>query len=212
MGHKFAEIAFTETVREIQELMGSRKNYARLEAGPTSNQLIGPNEEEFILQRDSFYLATVSETGWPYIQHRGGPIGFLRILPENEIGFADFSGNRQYISVGNVENNNRIALIIVDYPNRARLKIFGRTTIIDRVSHPEKMSLISPIDYKANVERGFIIKVEAFDWNCPQHITPRWTAEDIQTGVAPLRERLQLLEEENKKLKLQVQIKQSSNL
>ncbi len=123
MAHRFAEIAFTETVKGIQEAMGSRKSYARMEEGEVStNHLLGPDEVSFIAARDSFYMATISETGWPYVQHRGGPVGFVRVLDEKTIGFADFRGNRQYVSVGNVMKDNRVSLFFMDYPNRRRLK------------------------------------------------------------------------------------------
>lgn len=193
MGNKFAKIAFTANVKEIQELMGSRKNYAKTESGPEFHHELTDDEALFIGERDSFYIATVSETGWPYIQHRGGPKGFLKVLNKNEIGFADFSGNRQYISVGNLKNNDRVAIILVDYPNQARLKILGRATIIDDKN--EKLAQLVPADYKAKTERGFVIQVEAFDWNCPQHITPRWTASDIQDAIQPLKDKIQELEE-----------------
>ena len=197
MANKFAKLTFTDAVKEIQDLMGSRKNYARFEEhGPLSNHELGENEAAFISQRDSFYMSSVSETGWPYIQHRGGPQGFVRVLSEHEIGFADYSGNRQYITVGNLKGNNRVALIMVDYPNRARLKILGTAHLIDQSSDPEKLKLLTSENYKAKVERGFIIQVEALDWNCPQHISPRWTAEEIHTGLLPLRTKLESFEKE----------------
>lgn len=212
MANKFAKLAFTDSVKEIQDLMGSRKNYARLEEqGPLSNHKLGENEGEFISHRDSFYISLVSETGWPYIQHRGGPKGFIRVLSEIEIGFADFSGNRQYITVGNLKDNNRVALIMVDYPNRARLKIFGTAHLIDQRSEPEKLNLLTPESYKAKVERGFIIQVEAFDWNCPQHISPRWSAEEIQTGMLPLRTKVENFEKEITVLKARLKKYEGGN-
>jgi len=190
----FTKISFTKTVKDVQELMGSRKNYARFETGADQNHELTENEIEFIEARDSFYSASVSETGWPYIQHRGGPVGFLKVLSEKQIGFADFSGNRQYITVGNLTTNPRIAIILVDYPNRARLKILGTVELINAEDKPELIERLTPLDYKANVERGFLITVEGFDWNCPQHITPRWTADEIQKAILPLQEKINELE------------------
>ncbi|HVF17880.1 MAG TPA: pyridoxamine 5'-phosphate oxidase family protein, partial [Steroidobacteraceae bacterium] len=149
----------------------------------------------FILARDSFYMATVSETGWPYVQHRGGPAGFLKVLDSKTLGFADYRGNRQYVSTGNLSNNDRIAMILVDYPNRQRLKIMGHVTIV----HPEETELLKKLEspgYAARVERGFRIAVAAFDWNCPQHITPRFTEAEVESVVGPLQQRLVQLEKE----------------
>jgi predicted pyridoxine 5'-phosphate oxidase superfamily flavin-nucleotide-binding protein len=193
MGNKFAEIAFTPTVRGVQERMGSRAGYARLERGPDSNHELGESESEFIGARDSFYMATVSETGWPYLQHRGGPVGFVRVLDANSIGFADFRGNRQYVSVGNLMRDDRVALLFMDYPNRARLKVLGRASLIG----PERRELLDRLQvssYPARIERGFLIRVEAFDWNCPQHITQRFTLAEIEQATAPLRQRIAELE------------------
>jgi predicted pyridoxine 5'-phosphate oxidase superfamily flavin-nucleotide-binding protein len=193
MGRKFAEIAFTPTVRGVQEEMGSRAAYARMERGPEFGHELGPDEATFIAARDSFYMATVGETGWPYVQHRGGPVGFVKLLDPSTIGFADFRGNRQYVSVGNVMRDDRVSLLFMDYPNRARLKVLGRATlhgpdereVLDRLELP---------DYRARVERGFLVRVEAFDWNCPQHITPRFTLAEVEAATAPLRKRIAELE------------------
>ena len=193
MGHKFAEIAFTPNVKKAQELNGSRKSYARMEGGEAHHDVIGPNEAGFISERDSFYMATVSETGWPYIQHRGGPPGFIRVLDATTIGFADFRGNRQYVSVGNLENDDRVALILMDYPNRARLKILGRARLIG-LDDPDTLQRLSLPDYRTVVESAVIIRVEAFDWNCSQHITPRFTLAEIDGATAPLRQRIAELE------------------
>lgn len=193
MGHKFAEIAFTPTVKAAQERYGSRRSYARLDAGEDHHHLLGPSEAAFIGARDSLYMATVSETGWPYLQHRGGPVGFLRVLDERTLGFADFRGNRQYVSVGNVETNNRVSLFLMDYPNRVRLKILGRARLVD-VADTETLLKLSVPGSTAHIERGVLISVEAFDWNCPQHITPRFTLAEIERATAPLRERIAELE------------------
>ena len=193
MGHKFAELAFTPHVKLQQELNGSRRSYARMEAGESHHDVLGPSEAAFIAARDSFYMATVSETGWPYIQHRGGPTGFLRVLDERTIGLADFRGNRQYVSVSNLQTDDRVSLFLMDYPNRARLKILGRARIVDHKDQETLQKLILP-DYQARVERGFLIKVEAFDWNCPQHITQRYTLAEVEEATAPLRHRIAELE------------------
>jgi len=201
MANQFSKIAFTDSVKEVQALMGSRRNYARFESGPDSNHELTESEIGFIGERDSFYMASISETGWPYLQHRGGPAGFVRVLSSNEIGFADFSGNRQYVSVGNIIKNNRVALIMVDYPNQARLKILGEVKIVELNSNLELISKMTPENYKAKVERAFVIKIQGFDWNCPQHITPRWTAAEVQKAVAPLKNKIQDLEAQIAQLK-----------
>ncbi len=195
MGHKFAEIAFTPNVKKAQEVNGSRCSYARLEQGEVHHDVLGSNEAGFIAERDSFYMATVSETGWPYIQHRGGPPGFIRVLDKKTIGFADFRGNRQYVSVGNLETDDRISMILMDYPNRTRLKILGRTRLV-RLDEHDTLHRLSLPDYRAVVERGFVITIEAFDWNCPQHITPRFTVAETEKARAPLRRRIDELEQE----------------
>jgi len=193
MGHRFAEIAFTESVREVQKAHGSRAGYSMMETGADFNHLLGTREAEFISERDSFYMASVSETGWPYLQHRGGPVGFVRVLDEQTLGFADFSGNRQYVSIGNVRKDDRVALFFMDYPNRTRLKLLGRVELIDPAD-VERLAELEVADYRAHVERGFVIHVEAFDWNCPQHITPRFTLDEVEQAVTPLRERVAELE------------------
>ena len=194
MGHKFAELAFTPWVKAAQEHNGSRHAYSRMEAGEVHHDVLGPNEAGFIAARDSFYMATVSETGWPYIQHRGGPAGFVRVLDEKTIGLADFRGNRQYVSVGNLQTEDRVSLFLMDYPNRARLKILGRARVVD-ANDTETLQRLSIPEYKAQVERGILISIEAFDWNCPQHITPRFTLAEIEEGTASLRQRIAELEE-----------------
>ena len=196
MGHKFAEIAFTPAVRHVQEQLGSRSNYARMETGEAMrNHVLGPSEAGFIGERDSFYMASVSETGWPYIQHRGGPKGFVRVLDEKTIGFADYRGNRQYVSVGNLMTNDRVSLFFMDYPNRTRLKLLGRARLID-ASDAAALERLDVPGYRARIERGFLISVKAFDWNCPQHITQRYTLADIGQATASLRRRIAELETE----------------
>ncbi|MBI2509239.1 MAG: pyridoxamine 5'-phosphate oxidase family protein [Betaproteobacteria bacterium] len=183
MGHKFAEIAFTESVREVQQALGSRAGYAAMDEGDDYSHVLTEREAGFIAARDSLYMASVTETGWPYVQHRGGPAGFVRILDERTVGFADFRGNRQYISVGNVRKDDRVALFFMDYPGRTRLKVLGRVRLVGH-DEPELLARLEVDDYRATVERGFVIRIEAFDWNCPQHITPRYTEAEIGELVA----------------------------
>jgi predicted pyridoxine 5'-phosphate oxidase superfamily flavin-nucleotide-binding protein len=150
----------------------------------------------FIGERDSFCLATVSETGWPYIQHRGGPKGFLKVLDPHTLGFADYRGNRQYVSVGNLAGNDRVALILMDYAKSRRLKLLGRATTVGTTEDEMLLGRLRDTDYRARVERGVLIRIEAFDWNCPLHITPRFTIEEIELSLEPLRARIRELEEQ----------------
>lgn len=186
MAHKFAEIAFTPVVRAMQVEQGSRTGYAGMDEGDDYNHQLGGREAIFIAARDSFYMASVGDTGWPYVQHRGGPAGFMKVLDERTIGFADYSGNRQYVSTGNFRTDNRVSLFFMDYPNRRRLKMLGRVRTIG-LDEPELLARLEDGDYAAQVERGFIIEVEGFDWNCPQHITPRFTENQVEDQLAALR-------------------------
>ena len=193
MGNKFAELVFTDTVRKLQEIDGSRSSYARMEEGGDTNGALTDREVAFIGMRDSFYMATVSETGWPYMQHRGGPRGFMHVLDEKTLAFPDFSGNRQFVSVGNLEKDDRVSLFFMDYPNRARLKLLGHVRV---TREPGVLAQLSLPEYNAKVDRAFLIEVAAFDWNCPQHITPRFAADDMETAIAPLQARILALESE----------------
>ena len=196
MPHRYAEIAFTPAVRAVQEREGSRRAYERLEASPdVTNQALGEREAAFIATRDSFYMGTVGETGWPYIQHRGGPAGFLRVIDPHTIGFADYRGNRQYVSVGSLSANDRVSMFFMDYPNRTRLKLLGRVSLVDSADAALLERLEVP-GYRAIVERAILVTVEAFDWNCPQHITPRFTLEVIERANVGLRNRIADLEAE----------------
>ena len=172
----FGDLAFTPSVRAVQERRGSRVSQARLE-GVEHRVQLGAEELAFIAERDSFYLATVSENGWPYVQHRGGPPGFLRHLGGNELGFADLRGNRQYLSTGNVNATGKACLFLMDYPNRYRLKLWVEAAITEE---PDELARLCPSDERsaALVERGFLLNVLAFDWNCSQHITPRYSHEE----------------------------------
>jgi uncharacterized protein len=194
MAHRFSEIAFTPTVKAMQERMGSRAAYARREAGadPAGHRL-SEAEAGFVAARDSFYMATVGETGWPYIQHRGGPPGFVRVLDPGTIGFADLRGNRQYVTVGNLATDDRVSLFFMDYANRTRLKLFGRARVVGP-DEPALLSRLVPPESRDRVERGILISVEGFDWNCPQHITERYTLDEVRALTAALTDRIASLE------------------
>ena len=204
MTHRFLEIATTPAVKAAQEAQGSRRSYARQEEGEPHHDRLGEAEAGFIAARDSFYLASVSETGWPYLQHRGGPAGFLRVLDETTLGFADLRGNRQYLSLGNLTADDRLCLFLMDYGHKARLKIFGRARFHDLAAEPELARRLIVPGYRAVPERGITIKVEAFDWNCPQHITPRFSEAELAPALAPVRQRLEELEAENARLRAEL--------
>lgn len=180
MARAFAKIAFTPNVQAAQARMGSRDAYRSTELGEPEVVELGPYEVAFICARDSFYQGTVGENGWPYVQHRGGPAGFLKVLDARTIGYADFSGNRQYISVGNLDGDDRVSLFLMDYPRQRRLKIWGRARLIDEDTEPALIARLESPDYRARVERGVVITVEAFDWNCPKYITPRYTEREAR--------------------------------
>lgn len=193
----FAELAFTPSVRELQERHGSRAAGARVQSATGPGDGLGPREAAHLANADSFYMATVSETGWPYVQHRGGPRGFLKVLSPIRIAFADFGGNRQFVSVGNAARNDRASLIVMDYPNRRRLKLLGRLRVSTMAeADPELVFAVELPGYRARIERVAVIEVEAFDWNCPQHITQRFTLADLEAAAKPLRGRIAQLEAE----------------
>lgn len=202
MARAFAEIAFTPAVRAVQEQMGSADGYAKFLAPEAEGgSRLGEAEAAFIAARDGFYQATVSETGWPYVQFRGGPKGFLRVLDERTIAYADFRGNRQYVSVGNLTGDGRISLILVDYPNRRRLKVFGHARLVEKDEDPALIEALHDPSYRARPERAVVIAVTGFDWNCPQHIPERYTVEELDEHLAPLRTELDRLRTENAALK-----------
>ena len=184
MARAFAKIAFTPNVQAVQARMGSRDAYRTVELGATEAVALGSHEVDFISERDSFYQGTVSENGWPYVQHRGGPTGFLKVLGPTTIGYADFSGNRQYISVGNLVGDDRVSLFLMDYPGQRRLKIWGRARLVDEATEPDLVARLESPSYRAPVERGVVITVEALDWNCPKHITPRFTEHQVKELVS----------------------------
>lgn len=193
MTARFQETVFTPAVLAAQAANGSREAFEH-RLGAAGPDRLGEPEAAFIGARDSFYLASVTETGWPYMQHRGGPPGFVKILDPATIGFADFRGNRQYVSLGNTSADDRVALFFMDYARRARLKLLGRMRAVEAGDDPDFVALVSDAAYKARVERAFVIQVEAFDWNCPQHITPRFTAADLAPSVNAMRARIAELE------------------
>lgn len=202
MTHRFAQLMFTPTVKAIQERQGSRASYARLESPDApGNDRLGAAEHDFIAARDSLYMATVSETGWPYVQHRGGPPGFIKVLDDRTIGIADYRGNRQYVSVGNLQVDDRVSLFLMDYPNRRRLKLLGHARTVDAQAEPDLVQRLQDPGYKARIERGLVITIEGFDWNCPQHITPRFTQAELTEAVQPLLDRLHAAEAELARLR-----------
>jgi hypothetical protein len=203
MARNYGELAFTSAVKEMQERLGSRKNYARMERDTYVDGLT-ENETEFIAQRDSFYLATIGANDYPYIQHRGGPKGFVKVLNPKKVGFIDFRGNMQFISVGNIATNNNVSMIMVDYPARARLKIYARANIIELKDDPDLYESLDLPEYKFRPERMIVFDIEAYDWNCPQHITPRYSLEDIQQLLVFQKYELKQLEEEIRRLRAQI--------
>ena len=195
MAYGFLDTLATPAVRAAQAANGG-VSWSAFD-GDRAFDRFTENEAAFIAERDSFYLATVSESGWPYVQHRGGPPGFVKVLDDRTLALPDFAGNRQYISLGNASVDNRVSLILVDYPRRARLKILARLEARDLSGDPELARQLALPGYRARIERALVLRLEAFDWNCPQHITPRFTAAEVEATVAPLQERLAALEAEN---------------
>jgi predicted pyridoxine 5'-phosphate oxidase superfamily flavin-nucleotide-binding protein len=196
----FGSLVFTPLVKKLQERYGSRRQYERMAANASQDRFT-PFETQFLAERDSFYWATVGATGWPYIQHRGGPKGFLKVIDDHTLALGDFRGNKQYISTGNLLTDNRVAMIMVDYPRQARLKILGRVDIFEGDQAETWLPRVRMPEEKTEIERVFVIHVEAYDWNCPQHITPRYTAEELREGMQEIEKRVQTLEQENKKLR-----------
>ncbi|GAB5438862.1 pyridoxamine 5'-phosphate oxidase family protein [Falsiruegeria mediterranea] len=202
MPRAFNQLMFTPAVLAHQERLGSAKAYAKFLAdGPQSGHLIGPAEKAFIEARDGFYQSTVSETGWPYVQYRGGPVGFLKVLGESTLGYADLSGNRQYISRGNLDGNDRVAMILMDYANQRRLKILGRVSFTEGEQAAASLFIEGS---ETQPERAAIIKVEALDWNCPAHITPRYTEAELRPHLNQLGLEIAQLKAENERLKAEL--------
>ncbi len=200
MSYGFLDIAVTPSVQAMQAQMGADRMWADFKGHRESDRFT-EDEAAFIAERDSFYIASVSETGWPYIQHRGGPRGFLKQVDDRTLAFADYRGNRQYISTGNFAANSRTCLFLMDYPRRARLKIYANVETLAPGADAALDKLVGNAGYKARIERIFRLRLDAFDWNCQQHITPRFTEEQIAEAVRPLRERLAALEAENATLR-----------
>ena len=205
MPYGFLDIALTPSVRAAQEAMGSDRIWQNFKGHRAFDEFT-PAEAAFIAERDSFYMATVSETGWPYVQHRGGPPGFLKVVDKKTLAFADYRGNRQYLSVGNLAADDRAALILVDYSRRARLKILAHVKVVALDADPALAALVAEPTQKAKPERILVLHLDAFDWNCPQHITPRFTEREIAAAIQPLRDRLQALEAENAELRAKLAV------
>jgi len=200
MAKNFAELAFTDAVKKLQEKHGSRRAYERMEKFNIVDGLT-INEVTFIQDRDSFYLASIGVKEYPYVQHRGGPKGFLKVLDSKRIGFIDFIGNKQYVSVGNMVTNNNVSLIMIDYPTRTRLKIYAKSEVIELKDNPELYELLDLDDYKFRPERMIVFHIEAYDWNCPQHITPRYTTDEINDAFLSQQKHIASLEQEIRELK-----------
>jgi predicted pyridoxine 5'-phosphate oxidase superfamily flavin-nucleotide-binding protein len=183
MANNFIELAFTESVRKMQEDYGTRALYEKFEARASPQNILTTREKEFVAHRDAFYLASVGENGWPYLQFRGGPPGFLRVLNGNVLAFADFRGNGQFISAGNFDANGKSVLFLMDYARRKRLKIWAEAVVLRASDHPDILAQVALPDYDASVERIFKFTVEAFDWNCPQHITQRYTLAEVKEAA-----------------------------
>ncbi len=205
MAKAFAKISFTPSVVNIQKQHGSDKAYSKfLSPDVQGGDQLTEAEAEFIAARDSFYQASASNDGWPYVQYRGGPTGFLKILDAKTLAYADFRGNRQYISVGNVSENDRVSLILVDYPNRRRLKMWARARLVSIADDRELVASLHDESYRARPERAVVLSLEAFDWNCPQHIHPRYTHAELEPYVGELQAQLTELRADNLALKTQI--------
>jgi hypothetical protein len=191
MATKYLDLTFTESVRRAQTQYYGRAGEI---VGAPERDSLGQAEAEFIAARDSFYLGSISEGGWPYVQHRGGPHGFLRVINETTLAFADYKGNRQLLTTGNVSVNDRVALFLMDYKNRERLKILGHARVEDARTHPELVAQLADPKIQSAVERLVFIDVVSFDWNCPKYITPRYSVEEIDELVSPLKRRIAELE------------------
>jgi len=202
----YSSLAFTNVIKSLQDKLGSRETYERVEKMSYVDGLT-PIEAEFISQLDSFYMASFGENGFPYIQHRGGPKGFIKVVDPQTIGIVDFSGNRQYISVGNITVNPKVSLILVSYPLRARLKMYAEAEIVEIKDRPDLFNQLKPVDYKFKPERLLLFHIKAYDWNCPQHITPKYTQAEIEELIQPQKEYIRQLEEEVKALREKLAVK-----
>lgn len=208
MSRHYDAIAFTDSVSGLQQRYGSRAFYDRRKGRGQADRATGgdaltEDERTYLSECDSFYLSTVSETGWPYVQFRGGPPGFLQVIDEHTIGWADFRGNLQYVSMGNLLHDDRVAMIVMDYPNRQRLKIYGRARVAYQEDEPELVARLTLPEYDAVVQRAVLVAVEAYDWNCQQHITPRYTAAELEPVLSEMRQRIRHLQEDIANLRAQ---------
>lgn len=203
MPYHFLEVAVTPSVRAAQADMGVDQIWLGENDRPSDT--LTENEIAFIAMRDSFYIASVSETGWPYVQHRGGKTGFLKVVDPQTMAFADYRGNRQYISAGNFAANDRACLFLMDYVRRTRLKVYAHVERLTLDADPSLTDLVSDPTYRGRAERIFKLRLEAYDWNCPQHIIPRYTEQQVEQAVAPLRQKLQQLEAENAALRARLE-------
>jgi hypothetical protein len=179
MARRYYELTFTPSVVAAQERFGVAGPAARMAASEYPDTVLSEAEAAFVAERDSFYMASVTPDGWPYLQHRGGPKGFLRVLDEKTLAFADFRGNMQLLSTGNLADDDRVSLFFMDYPNKRRLKLLARAKVLAAADDPELVARVEDPSYRARIERVFVFTVEAFDWNCPQHITPRFTVDEV---------------------------------
>ena len=189
-----SDVAFTPTVKALQEKRGSRRQYARMEKEHGWEDTVTPELAAFIAERDSFYLATANAAGQPYIQHRGGPKGFLRVIDERTLGFVDFRGNKQYITTGNLADNDRAFIFLMDYAHRQRVKIWGRARVVE--GDPALLESLAVPGYAGKPEQAILFTVEAWNSNCPQHIPQLFAAEDVAAAVGRLQARIAELEAE----------------
>ena len=199
----YTKLAFSDASKLLQEEYGSRKNYERVEKHNVVDGL-SDNEKAFIKDQDHFFMASIGENNFPYIQHRGGPKGFVKVFDEKTLAFVDFAGNKQYITVGNVATNPNVALIMVSYTHQARLKMYAIAKVVQAEENPGLFSSIDPADYKHKPERMIVLDVQAYDWNCRQHITPRYTSEEVEIAFSSQRKYILDLQEQNKLLKAEL--------
>lgn len=205
MAQNYRHTLFNDAVKALQERHGSRAAYLKMDAGADGTpDTLTAKELDYIALRDSFYMASVNGDGWPYMQHRGGPAGFLRHIAGNRIGFADYRGNKQYISTANLAGNDRVSLFLMDYPNKDRLKLVGHAHSIELADDPELVTSLMPEGYRAVPERAFLIEVIGWEWNCSQHITPRFTEAEISAAIQPMAAELNQLRAENAALRTQL--------
>jgi predicted pyridoxine 5'-phosphate oxidase superfamily flavin-nucleotide-binding protein len=205
MARNYRHTLFNDAVKALQERHGSRAAYLKMDAGADGTpDALTAKELDYIALRDSFYMASVNGDGWPYMQHRGGPAGFLRHIVGNRIGFADYRGNKQYISTANLAGNDRVSLFLMDYPNKDRLKLVGHAHSVELADDPELVTSLMPDGYRAVPERAFLIDVIGWEWNCSQHITPRFTEAEISAAIQPMAAELNQLRAENAALRAQL--------